>query len=352
MRSAMANSQNRPAMTSATPTAAEPMSLTRPICGSCSVVSRSASFSIAVLSNSTTSTRTTTAISSTRRIVVTPISHAIGNASASAASSSRTACSERMAKARPLRVLIVARQNRSNSESRGDRHRLDLAAALLEQFRDQERHVDRLFGVEAGIADRVIAIAEVLIGDGARAADALGDVLPGHLQMHAAGIGAFRRMSAEERLHLGQDPVERTGLVAAVRGDGVAVHGIARPDHHPAVALHGANQLRQVIADLVRTEAIDQRQPPRIVVRIEHVDQPQQLVRLERGAAFQPDRILDAAEIFDMAVVELAGTVADPDHMARGRIVTAAGGIDPGEGLLVAEQQRLVAGIEIGGAEA
>ena len=34
MRSAMANSQNSPAITSATPTAAEPMSLTRPICGS------------------------------------------------------------------------------------------------------------------------------------------------------------------------------------------------------------------------------------------------------------------------------------------------------------------------------
>src|SRR5450631_4211780 len=340
MRSARANSQNRPAMTSATPTAAEPISLTRPICGSGSVVSRSASFSIAVLSNSMTSTSTTAAISSTRRIVVAPISHASGSASARAASSSRTACSERIAKARPLHVLIVARQNLSNSKARRDRHRLDLAAAfLLEQFGDQESHVDRLLGVEAGIADRVIAIAEVLVGDGARAADTLGDVLPGHLQMHAAGIGAFRRMNAEERLHLGQDPVERTGLVAAVRGDGVAVHGIARPDHHPAVALHGANQLRQVIADLVRTEAIDQRQPP-------------QLVRLERGAAFQPDRILDAAEIFDMAVVELAGTVADPDHMARGRIVTAAGGIDPGEGLLVAEQQRLVAGIEIGGAEA
>src|SRR5712672_3722763 len=192
MRSAMANNQNRPAMTSATPTAAEPISLTRPICGSWSVVRRSASFSIAVLSNSTTSTRTTTAISSTRRIVVAPISHASGSESASAASSSRTACSERMAKARPLRVLMVARQNRSNSKSRRDRHRLHLAAAfLLEQFRDQESHVDRLLGVEAGIAGRVIAIVEILIGDGARAADAFGHVLPGHLEMDAAGVGTF-----------------------------------------------------------------------------------------------------------------------------------------------------------------
>ena len=54
-----------PAITSATPTAAEPMSLTRPICGSWSVVRRSASFSIAVLSSSTTRTNATAATSST-----------------------------------------------------------------------------------------------------------------------------------------------------------------------------------------------------------------------------------------------------------------------------------------------
>src|SRR3954468_9574815 len=177
MRSKMANSQKAPDITSATPTAAEPMSLTRPICGSWSVVRRSASFSMAVLSSSTTSTSTTTAISSTRRMVVAPISQASGNASASAASSSRTACSERIAKMRPLRELTVARQNRSNSQSRGGWHRFDLAGAfLLEQFGDQESHVDRLLGIEAGIADRVIAVVEVLVGDGAGAAGAFGDV--------------------------------------------------------------------------------------------------------------------------------------------------------------------------------
>src|SRR6202163_896648 len=160
----------------------------------------------------------TTAISSTRRIVVAPISHASGKASAKATSSSRTACSERIAKARPLRVLIVARQNLTNSKSRRDRHRFDLAAAfLLEQFCDQESHVDRLLGIKAGIADRVIAIVEILIGDGARAAGAFGDVLPGHFQVHAAGVGSLRRVDGEERLHLRQYPVERTGLVAADR---------------------------------------------------------------------------------------------------------------------------------------
>src|SRR6476660_9668000 len=350
MRSAMANSQNSPAMTSATPTAAEPISLARPICGSWSVVRRSASFSIAVLTNSMTNTRTTAAISSIRRIVVTPISHASGKASASATSSSRMACSERMAKIRPLRVLHVARQNPSNPNTPGNRHRFGLAAAFLrEQFGDQESHVDRLLGIEAGIADRVIAIVEILVGNGARAADAFGDVLAGHFQMDAAGVAALRRMDGEERLHLGQDLVERTGLVAGRRGDGVAVHRIARPDHHAAFALDGADQLRQMSADLFRAEAVDQGQSTGLVVRIEHLDQPQQFVALERGTAFQSDRILDAAEIFDVAVIELAGAVADPDHMARCRVPVASRRIDAGESLLVAEQQRLVAGVEIGG---
>src|SRR5215208_498156 len=228
MRSPMANNQNRPDITRATPTAAEPISLTLPICGSGSVVSRSASFSMAVLSSSITSTRTTAAISSTRRIVVTPISQASGSASASAASSSRTACSERIAKARPLRVLIVACQNRNNSKARRDGDRLDLAGAFLfEQFRDQDSHVDRLLGVEPGIAHGVIAIVEILIRDRARAADAFGYVLAGHFQMDAAGMGALRGVDGEERLHLRQDTVERPRLVAAAGTNGVAVHRIA-----------------------------------------------------------------------------------------------------------------------------
>src|SRR6185369_8741074 len=177
-----------------TPTAADPMSLTRPICGSWSVVSRSASFSMAVLRISTTSTNATAATSSTRRITLAPTSQAAGSDSASAKISSRTACSERIAKARPLRVLIVARQSRSKLESRCGRHRFHLPGAfLLEQFGDQESHVDRLFGVQSWIADRVITVVEVLIGNGARAADAFGNVLAGHFQMHAAGMRPFRR---------------------------------------------------------------------------------------------------------------------------------------------------------------
>src|SRR5215510_402710 len=139
---------------------------------------------MAVLSSSTTSTKATAATSSTRRITVAPQSQASGTASASANSSSRTACSDRNAKASPLRVLIVARHSRSKLQSRCGRHRRRLGGALLlQEFGDQERHVDRLFGIEARVANRVVAIAEILMRDGARAADTFGDVLSGHLEV-------------------------------------------------------------------------------------------------------------------------------------------------------------------------
>jgi len=126
-----------------------------------------------------------------------------------------------------------------------------------------------------------VAVVEILVGDGARAADTFGDVLAGHFQMDTASMGALSGMDREEAFDLGEDAVERTGLVAGARGDGVAVHGIARPHDDASFALHGADQARQVIADLVGAEPVDQGQPPRLVVRVEHVDQPQQFVGLQ-----------------------------------------------------------------------
>ena len=87
--------------------------------------------------------------------------------------------------------------------------------------------------------------------------------------------------------------------------------------------LHRADHRRQQLADLVGADAADQRQPAGLVLRIEDVDQPQQLVRLWRRAAFEAERILDAAAELDMGVIGLAGAVADPDHVAGGRVPVA-----------------------------
>ena len=44
----------------------------------------------------------------------------------------------------------------------------------------------------------VVAVGELALGDRLRAADALGHVLAGHLEMDAAGIGALGLVDGEE----------------------------------------------------------------------------------------------------------------------------------------------------------
>ena len=126
----------------------------------------------------------------------------------------------------------------------------------------------------------VVAVGQIFLADRPRAAGAFGDILAGHFDMHAAGIGAFCAVHFEEALHFLQDALEGPGLVAGRCGDRVAMHRITGPDHFAALLLHGADQLGQMVANLVRAETGDQRQPTGLVFRVENVDQPQQAVRL------------------------------------------------------------------------
>ena len=71
-----------------------------------------------------------------------------------------------------------------------------------------------------------------------------------------------------------------------------------------------------MLAHLVGAEAADEREPPRLVRRVQRIDQAQQFVRGEARSAFGADRVLDAAQEFDMRLVEAAGAVADPEEMA------------------------------------
>ena len=63
--------------------------------------------------------------------------------------------------------------------------------ARLQLLGEQEGEFQRLLGVEPRIAVRLVAAAEVGLGQPVRAADALRHFLAGHLDMHAAGIGAL-----------------------------------------------------------------------------------------------------------------------------------------------------------------
>src|SRR5258708_33632909 len=79
----------------------------------------------------------------------------------------------------------------------------------LQPLGDEERQLERLAGVEARVAMRVIAIGERMVVDRFRAARALGHVLAGHLEMDAAAVRALARQDLQKGANLGQNMVER-----------------------------------------------------------------------------------------------------------------------------------------------
>src|SRR4051812_11914153 len=85
------------------------------------------------------------------------------------------------------------------SKSRHGRQRLRLAdALLLDEISQEEGKIDRLFGIQPRIANRVIAVVENLVAYLAHPARAFGHVLAGHLQVHATRICAFRGMDLKK----------------------------------------------------------------------------------------------------------------------------------------------------------
>src|SRR3546814_15965835 len=76
----------------------------------------------------------------------------------------------------------------------------------------------------------VVAIGKVLLCERRRAAGALGDILPRHLAVNAAGASALGRAEGEAGADSGEDPGHRAGLVAVGRFDRVAMHRIAGPE--------------------------------------------------------------------------------------------------------------------------
>ena len=97
--------------------------------------------------------------------------------------------------------------------------------------------------------------------------------------------------------------------------DGVAVHRIAGPHHDLSLSRFGADQLWKMLGDLVGSEAADERKTSRLVLRVEHVDELEQLVGTEARPDLQSHRVLDAAQILDMSLIELPRAVADPKHV-------------------------------------
>ena len=110
-------------------------------------------------------------------------------------------------------------------------------------------------------------------------------------------------------------------------------------------------QRRQRPLDAVGAHPCDQRQPAGDARRVERLAHREHVFDGHRRPDLAADRVADAAQELDVGAVELAGALADPQHVRRAVVPAAGGRVLPGERLLVAEDQRLVAGPHVDLAE-
>lgn len=143
------------------------------------------------------------------------------------------------------------------------------------------------------------------------------------------------------------------------------MHGVTLPDDCARVlgVLDGADVLGEEVADLAGAVAGDEGDFARFPVRVEGAEEVEDVGERGRGPDLDADGVGDAAEELDVGVVDLAGAVADPEEVRRGVVVGLAGrrrgrrghgGVlhVARQGLLVLEEEALVAGEELDRVEA
>ena len=92
---------------------------------------------------------------------------------------------------------------------------------------------------------------------------------------------AFGRVDVEGLVQFGEDVLEVASLDAVRGGSGVAVHGIAAPQHGLAGGTGSADQCGQAFGDAPAAEAVNQGEPSGFVIRVKDIDQRLQAFRAE-----------------------------------------------------------------------
>ena len=106
-----------------------------------------------------------------------------------------------------------------------------VGAAVLAALGNQHGELERLLMIQARIYARAVGTLQVLVSKPARTSGALGDVLAGELDVHPAQVRAHVSVNTEREIELLEDILETPRLDSTGSGLGVAVHGIAHPQH-------------------------------------------------------------------------------------------------------------------------
>ena len=104
-----------------------------------------------------------------------------------------------------------------------------------QQLGDAEGQVEGLAGVEPGVAGGGVPLVELVLQMSSTPPRHSVTSSPVSSTCTPAGPGAHLAVGPEEPLELADDVVEPPGLLAPFGGEGVAVHGVADPDHRVAL---------------------------------------------------------------------------------------------------------------------
>src|SRR5580698_5817180 len=104
----------------------------------------------------------------------------------------------------------------------------------LTALSDQHSQLERLLVVQPRIYGRPVSPLQVCVGKATGAPRALGNVLAGELDMHAAEVRPHFRVDPECQVELFEDVLKPPRLQPTHRGLGIPMHGIADPQHRLA----------------------------------------------------------------------------------------------------------------------
>ncbi len=226
-----------------------------------------------------------------------------------------------------------------------DRHP-DRSGEVAEEFSDAEREVDALAGVEPRVAHGLVPMIEIGVGQFVATAEALGDVFTGQLDVDAAGPGALGAVRCDESADLATMS-SKCRVLRPLPGCTCCRASGRTPTRPGGRRRTGAEERAQAIFDLVGTHPGDQRQTAGQARRVEHFTEFEHVLGARRGADLAADRVADAAEELDVRAVEIAGALADPEHVRRAVVPVARHRVAAGERFFVAEDQRFVGGVDV-----
>ena len=92
--------------------------------------------------------------------------------------------------------------------------------------------------VEARVADRLVPVVEVTVGDGVDSAEAFGDIITCEFDVNSARPCSFSAVGSYKTFDLCDHGVKVTGLSSVLGRECVAVHRVTCPDNGVPCVFH------------------------------------------------------------------------------------------------------------------